>query len=100
MTLTNDSGPTLDIASAAPDPVAIFGLGFLGEGDEYCKPPWDAWVFRLRDELTTDQLVDELWVSEITQSEQEAALFLGDFGRHRGFDEADVRNLLEGASNR
>ena len=51
----------LDTDIASPDPIELYGRGYLGNPEDYCNSPWKAWILRLRDELTTEQLVGELW---------------------------------------
>ena len=81
MTLADDTRQILDTDSAGPDPVVIYGLGYLGEPEDYCDSPWKGWIRRLRDELTTEQLVGELCVSIEFLDELQRNLVSFDFAR-------------------
>ncbi len=52
---------TLSVIDDAPDPVKLYGRGFLADVDEYLRSPWKAWILKLRHELTREEILAELW---------------------------------------
>ncbi len=52
---------TSSVIDAAPDPVRLYGLGFTAGVDDYCGSPWQAWILKLRHELTREEILAELW---------------------------------------
>ena len=54
---------TLDTDTTRPDPVSLYGRGKIADPAGYCESPWREWVLRLKDELTPEELLGELWVA-------------------------------------
>ncbi len=52
---------TSSVIDDAPDPVKLYGLGYTADVEEYLRSPWKAWILKLRHELTTEEILAELW---------------------------------------
>ena len=52
---------TSSVIDAAPDPVKLYGRGYAPDVEEYLGPLWKAWILKLRHELTSEEILAELW---------------------------------------